>query len=143
MPLRVGVTNKQKLVRENLPYTLYTYIIVCWSVFYVKVSTSKRSYALLTSSRSNAPLFLTSRILRQNVYTEIHHYLKPSISCSKARIYCTSNRPGETPFNHNEIGGAFYQSGTLYTVFSGQRYDILQVKKCQIVERHLFSYLVV
>ncbi|KAL5255753.1 hypothetical protein ACHWQZ_G011096 [Mnemiopsis leidyi] len=37
----------------------------------------------------------------------------------KARIYCSYTRAGQSPYDFNEIGGAYYLDGYLYGIFSG------------------------
>ncbi|XP_063694563.1 semaphorin-4A-like isoform X1 [Bolinopsis microptera] len=37
----------------------------------------------------------------------------------KARIYCSYTRAGQSPYDFNEIGGAYYLNGYLYGLFSG------------------------
>lgn len=68
---------------------------------------------------------------RENVFSRVGRLCKNDVGSSnvlfkdffktflKVRIYCTSNQPGETPFVHNELGGAWFQDDILYTVFSG------------------------
>ncbi|KAL5255672.1 hypothetical protein ACHWQZ_G011040 [Mnemiopsis leidyi] len=62
-----------------------------------------------------------ARICKNDIGSGQEYFSNYFLSFSKARIYCTSNKPGEPPFDHNEIGGAFYKDRVLYAVFSGQR----------------------
>ena len=39
----------------------------------------------------------------------------------KARFYCTSDQAGQSPFDHDEVGGAVYIDKTLYAAFSGPK----------------------
>jgi len=62
-----------------------------------------------------------ARICKNDVGSSQGLFNKYFLSYSKARIYCTSNKPGQAPFNHDEVGGAYYKDQVLYAVFSGQR----------------------
>ena len=37
----------------------------------------------------------------------------------KARLFCSFSKAGQSPYDFNEIGGAFYHDGYVYGVFSG------------------------
>ncbi|KAL5255537.1 hypothetical protein ACHWQZ_G010939 [Mnemiopsis leidyi] len=70
---------------------------------------------------------------REYVYSRVGRLCKNDVGSSspffkdyfktflKVRIYCTSNQPGEAPFDHNELGGAWFDDGILYTTFSGPK----------------------